>query len=91
MIKLVFFQERDKNEGVDEMGLKNRSCYFYGIFYIQCGLSIKFVARQYANITTRITTCKYSFLWLIIELNYYCRGGGHGRSHDVFLASDWTM
>lgn len=30
----------------------------------------QFVARQCLNITTTITTCKYSFLWLVIEPNY---------------------
>ena len=30
----------------------------------------QFVAKQCPNITTTITTCKYSFLWLVIEPNY---------------------
>ena len=33
-------------------------------------IGYQFVAKQWANITTTITTCKYSFLWLVIEPNY---------------------
>ena len=36
----------------------------------------QFVAKQCLNITTTITTCKYSFLWSVIEPNYVAQDVG---------------
>lgn len=60
---------------------------FWGVIVVDC----QFVARQWANITTTITTHKYAFLWLVIQPNYVTRYkmGGGSLSHDLSLQSDW--
>ena len=60
---------------MDEFGEEGRDevrIGFSGHFQnhlVRGGVTVNFVARQHTNSATTITTCKYSYLWSVIDAN----------------------